>query len=61
MEAALKLVPVAGCAIALVYLLMALLAGHELMQAAHASVALAFAVVPYLAVRALRDLLPGQG
>jgi hypothetical protein len=56
---ALKWIPAAGCAIGLIFLFMALVSSHELVQAAHATKALGFAVVPYLAVKALQDIVAG--
>jgi hypothetical protein len=43
--------------IALIYLAMALSASHEMMKAAYATVALAFAIVPYLTAKLLQAAL----
>jgi hypothetical protein len=59
MEAALRWIPVAGCAVGAIYLAMALTASHELVQAARATIAIGVAVVPWLAARAVRELLTG--
>ncbi len=57
MEAVLKWLPLAGCAVAALYLLMALGGNSDIpqIQTARATMAIAFAVLPYVLAQALRD------
>jgi hypothetical protein len=65
METALRWVPVAGCAISLIYLFLAFTDGFArdipMFQTNKAMMSLAFAVTPYLAVKVFRDALSGRG
>ncbi len=63
MQAALSWIPVAGCAIAVIYLLRAVFGdttGVPQIQTALATTAIAFAVVPCLLAKALQAALPRQ-